>query len=77
VRLDTLLSNIILVTFLVTVVMAVGSYAGYKLRERRRPRAEAERGTPEPFFHRVTLTEYTSGDERPGRRGAFDAGWRA
>ena len=39
-RIDTLLSTIILVSFLVTIVMAVGSYAAYKLREARRPRAE-------------------------------------
>ena len=36
-RIDTLLSTIVLVSFLVTIVMAIGSYAAYKLRERRRP----------------------------------------
>jgi heme/copper-type cytochrome/quinol oxidase subunit 2 len=36
--LNVLLAIIILVSFIVTVVLAVGSYAAYKLRERRRPR---------------------------------------
>lgn len=34
---NALLSTIILVAFVVTVVLAIGSYAAYKLRERRRP----------------------------------------
>jgi hypothetical protein len=38
-KLDALLSTIILVSFLVTIIMAVGSYAAYKLREARRPHA--------------------------------------
>lgn len=38
---DTLLSTIILVAFLVTIVMAVGSYVAYKLREARHPGASA------------------------------------
>jgi hypothetical protein len=36
-KLDTLLSTIILVSFLVTILMAIASYAAYKLREERRP----------------------------------------
>lgn len=68
-RVDTLLSNIILVTFLVTVVMAVGSYVGYKLREGRRPKVEPERRTRETFFHRVSLSEYAgSGDPADAER---------
>ena len=35
---NLLLSTIVLVSFLVTIVMAVGSYVAYKLREARRPR---------------------------------------
>jgi hypothetical protein len=38
-KLDALLSTIILVSFLVTIMMAVGSYVAYKLREARRPHA--------------------------------------
>ena len=42
-RIDTLLSTIILVSFLVTILMAVGSYAAYKLRENRGPVIELTR----------------------------------
>jgi heme/copper-type cytochrome/quinol oxidase subunit 2 len=53
-RVDTLLSTIILVSFLVTILMAVGSYAAYKLREARRPRAEpAPEGGESRFFERI------------------------
>jgi heme/copper-type cytochrome/quinol oxidase subunit 2 len=34
----TLLSTILLVSFIVTIILAVGSYMAYKFRERRRPR---------------------------------------
>ena len=59
--LDTLLSTIILVAFLVTIVMAVGSYVAYKLREARHPygaaalaaaRATLAEGES-PYFERV------------------------
>ncbi len=39
-KLDALLSTVILVSFLVTIIMAIGSYAAYKLREARRPHVE-------------------------------------
>lgn len=39
-KLDALLSTIILVSFLVTIIMAVGSYVAYKLREARRPHSD-------------------------------------
>lgn len=53
-RIDTLLSTIILVSFLVTILMAVGSYAAYKLREARRPRVEpAKPGEESRFFERI------------------------
>jgi hypothetical protein len=54
-KLDALLSTIILVTFLVTILMAIASYAAYKLREVRRPRrvdAAPADGTPY-FFERI------------------------
>ena len=51
---DTLLSTIILVSFLVTILMAVGSYAAYKLREARRPQVSVPPLTGEsPNFERV------------------------
>ena len=53
-KLDTLLSTIILVSFLVTILMAVGSYIAYKLRERRRPTIEhLAAGEESAFFERV------------------------
>lgn len=58
--LDTLLSTIILVAFLVTIVMAVGSYVAYKLREARHPAGVAALGAQlafgegeSPYFERV------------------------
>jgi len=53
--LDSLLSTILLVTFLVTIIMAVGSYIAYKLREGRHPpidRAPSADGGS-TFFERV------------------------
>jgi hypothetical protein len=52
-------ATIIIVLFLVTIVMAVGSYGAYKLRERRRPRSAA--GEPPDgenvFFERMDASE--------------------
>jgi heme/copper-type cytochrome/quinol oxidase subunit 2 len=57
-RIDGLLSTIILVSFLVTIVMAVGSYAAYKLRETRRPRAELPvSADASPYFERITADD--------------------
>ena len=56
--LNLLLSTIILVSFLITIVMAVGSYVAYKLRESRRPRAElAPSDGVSPYFERITADE--------------------
>ncbi|MGH7476810.1 MAG: hypothetical protein ACRELD_11010 [Longimicrobiales bacterium] len=55
---DALLATIILVGFLVTIIMAIGSYVAYKLRETRRPRAEqtiADGGSP--WFVRIPPEE--------------------
>jgi len=46
------IATIIVVLFLVTIVMAVGSYGAYKLRERRMPRHVAP-GDAESWFERV------------------------
>jgi hypothetical protein len=58
--LDRLFSTIILVSFLVTIVMAVGSYVAYKLRESRRPLAIGDDGArPDtPAFVRVTAEQW-------------------
>lgn len=50
--LNTLLSIIILVSFIVTVVLAAASYAAYKLRERRRPRPAADTESENVYFER-------------------------
>jgi hypothetical protein len=51
---NLLLSTIILVSFLVTVLMAVGSYVAYKLREGRRPQVEGARPAGESvYFERI------------------------
>ena len=61
---DTLLSTIILVTFLVTIIMAVGSYVAYKLRESRRPTVEMRpSGEESPFYERILADD----DERTPR----------
>jgi hypothetical protein len=55
-----ILSTIILATTIVTIVLAVGSYAAYKLRDKRRARrraAAAVEEAPQRLFRRY----------RPGR----------
>lgn len=62
-NLDTLLSTVILVTFIVTIILAVGSYVAYKLRERRRPGFVPASSADEPVFFRRFLPP----DETAGR----------
>lgn len=51
---NALLSTIILVSFIVTVVLAIGSYLAYKMRERGRAPANRVDVEGEPvFFERV------------------------
>lgn len=47
---NVLLSTIILVSFIVTLILAVGSYMAYKFRERRRPAALRPHDEGEPVF---------------------------
>ncbi|MFL5614456.1 MAG: hypothetical protein ACJ796_12420 [Gemmatimonadaceae bacterium] len=55
---NLLLSTIILVSFLITIVMAVGSYVAYKLREGRRPQLDVAVAEGEsPYFERITADE--------------------
>jgi heme/copper-type cytochrome/quinol oxidase subunit 2 len=49
---NTVLSTIIIVAFVVTIVLAVGSYMLYKLRERRRPRTPYDPASENIFFER-------------------------
>jgi hypothetical protein len=54
---NQLLSTVILVAFIVTLVLAVGSYMAYKARERRRPTGARTGGDGAPvFFERVYPT---------------------
>jgi hypothetical protein len=55
VDLGTLLSTIVLVSFIVTIILAVGSYMAYKFRERRRPRDTPRGGDAPQFFERFQL----------------------
>ena len=54
---EKLFSTIILVAFLVTIFLAMGSYAAYKWRESRRPKLDAQASSDEPvYFERITLS---------------------
>ena len=53
---DKLFSTIILVAFLVTIFLAMGSYAAYRWRESRRPKLDDLQSSDEPvYFERITL----------------------
>jgi hypothetical protein len=55
------LSAVILISTIATIFLAVLSYAAFKLRDRRRPKAK--KGSAEPvYFHRYR--------NRPGAEGA-------
>ncbi len=47
---NALLSTVILVSFIVTIVLAVGSYMAYKYRERRQPKTLTEESGDQPIF---------------------------
>jgi len=50
--LNVLLSIVILVSFIVTVVLAIGSYTAYKLRERRLPKPQLVSEDTAIYFER-------------------------
>lgn len=53
---NMLLSTVVLVAFIVTVVLAVGSYLAFKGREHRRPEPEVPvRGGEPVFFERIYM----------------------
>lgn len=63
----TLLSTVVLVSFLVTIVMAIGSYAAYKLRENRRPALDKMTAEGEsPYFQRITADELSTRWDQTG-----------
>ena len=49
------LSAVILVATIATILLAVGSYAAFKLRDKRKPRAKA--GPPPVFFQRYRIED--------------------
>jgi hypothetical protein len=60
-KLDAFLATIIIVSFLITIVMAVASYGAYKLRERRRPIVKEAVPGPDgesAFFARVSAADF-------------------
>ena len=53
---NTLLSTVVLVSFIVTIILAVGSYLAFKGREVRRPDPETASRNGEPvYFERIYL----------------------
>ena len=65
ITIDLLLSTIIVVGFLVTIIMAIGSYIAYKLRESRRPRLDVAAADGEsPFFERITAEEIAAARDK-------------
>ena len=65
---NALLSTVILVSFIVTVVLAIGSYMAYKMRERGRTPADRGDLAGEPvFFERVYPAPASGSDAKPTR----------
>lgn len=62
-KLDALLSTIILVSFIVTILMAIASYAAYKLRESRRPRTAVAVAPDDSFFFERILPDPPPGQD--------------
>jgi len=61
---NVLLSTVVLVSFIVTIVLAVGSYLAFKGREHRRPDPELAPRRGEPvFFERIYLQVRKDDDE--------------
>lgn len=52
-NINTLMSTVIMVSFIVTIVLAVGSYWAYKIRERRKPKGTRVEDEAPVFFERI------------------------
>lgn len=52
-NINTIMSTVIMVSFIVTIVLAVGSYWAYKLRERRKPKGVRAEDEAPVFFERI------------------------
>jgi hypothetical protein len=56
VDINMLLSTVVLVSFIVTIILAVGSYLAFKGRERRRPDPQLASRNGEPvYFERIFM----------------------
>jgi hypothetical protein len=56
VDINMLLSTVVLVSFIVTIILAVGSYLAFKGRERRRPDPQLASRNGEPvYFERIYM----------------------
>lgn len=63
---NVLLSTIILISFIVTLILAVGSYMAYKVRDRRRPSAVSPGDGDGPvFFERFFPSRPATTSEEP------------
>ena len=78
--LNTLLSTVVLVSFIVTIILAVGSYLAFKGREVRRPDPETAIRSGEPvYFERIYLHPKRLEEEAhalPSRTPALRAYWK-
>ena len=70
---NALLSTIILVSFIVTIVLAVGSYMAYKYRERRMPKAARFESGDEPVFFERFFPQRADAAVKPEETGAHSA----
>ena len=52
-NINTIMSTVIMVSFIVTIVLAIGSYWAYKLRERRKPKGVRAEDEAPVFFERI------------------------
>jgi hypothetical protein len=57
------LSAVILVATIATILLAVGSYAAFKLRDKRKPKAQ--QGPPPVFFHRYRAPDADAPPAQP------------
>ena len=63
---NVLLSTIILISFIVTLILAVGSYMAYKVRDRRRPTPVMQGDGDGPvFFERFFPSRPATTGEEP------------
>lgn len=60
------LSAVILVATIATILLAIGSYAAFKLRDKRKPKAH---GPAPVFFRRYRAEDEDLGPETPGAGG--------